>query len=318
MCWPDGLEHAPDGTAMRQVPTRFAFSSTLWVSEDGLLMRRHFDVTTTRWRWADEGALVYTEDDGGRLGLRVDNQFRTIEQIIALAWLWNRQPGSRVDVEVVQGQPPHAQYIRWTERESVKELGENRDEVWKTLRGYKCGIVTIPEGYQISSKGRLKGPKGVTRGFYFVGACGETRLASVKDCGLVDLWVAAKLIPPALCLPPALKQAADGMMTGHTPSEHAEAVAIKEDTAWSYYRQTLAALNLPRSELKQLGESLCNRDLWRFLMKLSDEDDDRIDGPLNDLFELVEEELPEKSRFWRGHCQMGMLGFARNCVKALA
>ena len=324
-CWDDGLEEAPDGSEMRQVPTRFTWSTSLWVSEDGMLLRRHFDVTTGSWRWDGNGPLSYTEDFEGRQGFRVDNQFRPIEQLIALAWLWDRLPGSRAQVEVVSGKPLNAKYMRWVERETIEELGIDHDEVWKPLKSYKCGIVTIPDGYQISTKGRLKGPCGITKGFYFVGACGETRMASVAECGLVDLWVAAKLIPPSVYLPPALHQAANAMMSGLTPKEHAEeragkrnGIAITEETSWSYYRQALAALRLPRREIRELADSLSTSDLWRFLTELVDQGDDRIDGPLKSLFELVEEELPEKSRFWRGDCQMSVLGFARQCAKALA
>ena len=114
------------------------------------------------------------------------------------------------------------------------------------------------------------------------------------------------------------------MMSGLTPKEHAEeragrknGIAIKEDTSWSYYRQALAALKLPRRDIQQLGESLSTSDLWRFLTDLLDQEDERIDGPLTDLYELVEEELPGKSRFWKVDCQMSMLGFARQCAKAL-
>ena len=52
-------------------------------------------------------------------------------------------------------------------------------------------------------------------------------------------------------------------------------------------------------------------------MDLLEDEDDRIDGPLRALFELAEEKIDQNSSFWSVDCQMGMLGFARQCARVL-
>ena len=93
---------------------------------------------------------------------------------------------------------------------------------------------------------------------------------------------------------------------------------MKLDTSYSYFRQALAALKLPQAAVRELGETLISPDLWRFLVKMCNEDDDRLAGKLTALMEVLEDDLPESSRFWRVDCQMGMLGLARQLVVALA
>lgn len=70
----------------------------------------------------------------------------------------------------------------------------------------------------------------------------EARLAAVRDCGLVDLHLAAKLMPPALELKPCLMKAFDAMMCNLTPSQFANQTGVKLDTAWNYYRQVAESL----------------------------------------------------------------------------
>ena len=317
--WPDGVERCPSEKRVREVPFKHPFTSSIWVSKDGEIWRRFYNVLRGEWNWDQDGPLEYAEDANGRVGLNLGSQFRPIETVIALAWL-HRAPETQARAELIEGsEGVHLDNIQWAEAESNVEIGSIADEKFKPLKNWKCGIVPCPEGYSISSHGRLISPNGdITSGFWFDGACGPTRVAAARECGLIDLFVAAKLIPSALHVTPCIKTAADYMMNGKSPKHHSRSECVKLDTSYSYFRQALAALKLPQAAVRELGETLISPDLWRFLVKMCNEDDDRLAGKLTALMEVLEDDLPESSRFWRVDCQMGMLGLARQLVVALA
>jgi len=317
--WADGIERCPSGKSVREVPSKHPFTSSIWVSKDGEIWRRFYNVLSGEWNWSEEGPLEYAEDANGRVGINLASQFRPIQTVIALGWL-HRAPHTQARAELMEdSEGVHFDNIQWAEAENNVETGSIADEKFKPLKNWKCGIVPCPEGYMISSHGRLKSPNGdITSGFWIDGACGPTRVAAAKDCGLIDLFVAAKLIPSAVHVTACIKTAADYMMNGKTPKQHARDECVKPDTSYSYYRQALAALKLPRTAIRDLAETLISPDLFRLLARMCDEDDDRLTAKLMVLMEVVEDELPDSSRFWRVECQMGMLGLARQLVVALA
>ena len=318
--WPDGAERCPSGKRAREVPFKHPFSSSVWVAKDGEVWRRFYNVLSAQWNWDQDGPLEYAEDSNGRVGMNLGSQFRPIATVIALAWL-QRAPETQARAELIEDSGGvHLENIQFAEAESNVETGSIADERFKPLKNWKCGVVPCPKGYMISSHGRLKSPNGeITSGFWIHdGACGPTRVAAAKGCGLIDLFVAAKLIPSAVHVTPCIKTAADFMMNGKLPKEHSRTECVKLDTSYCYFRQALAALKLPRAAVRELGETLISPDLWRLLVKMCNEDDDRLAGKLTMLMQVLEDELPESSRFWRVECQMGMLGLARQLVVALA
>ena len=254
----------------------------------------------------------------GRLGLKIDNAFRDIKTVIALAWRHRAEGTQARTVHVIEDKPVSLDTIQWEQAESNREMEDAiSNETWKPIsKSFRVGIVPITPGYEISSHGRLKSPFGnkITSGHWVEGACGPTRVAAVRNCGLVDLWDCAKLIDPGKLLPPAIRLAANALMTGKSPVQHAKNVGIAVDTCWSYFRR--AAQHLPRSLLLELAHELVSPDVWRFLVSMRDSDDDRLAGSLTALMELVEEELPAKSRFWKTVSPMGMLAFGRQCLVA--
>lgn len=317
--WPDGLMRAPTGSWLRQVPTKHSWASTTWCSQEGQVWRRYFNAVTGEWRWNVDGpSKLAMEESTGAMGYHLESGFTPLATVIALAWL-HRAPNAEMRVLVQEGTLCELQHIRWAQGESNEEdadvlPGEN----WKALRHWKvAGVAPIPDGYEISTHGRLKSPDGgITRGFWFKGACGPTRLAAVRGVGLVDLWLAAKLIPAAVDLKPCVASAFDGMMSGKTPSQLATDLCIKLDTAWSYYRQ--AAVYAPKSKLCELGEHLVSRDLWRLVLAMREDDDEQLGDTLTLLMERVKEELSDNGAFARRNWPMGELAFARQCVVALA
>ena len=320
--WRDGIEIAPSGKEVREVFTKYSWASTLWVSADGECWRRFYNVVSQAWSWDADGPLEYQEElskDGitGRVGLKVDNAFRDIKTLIALAWRHRSEGTLARTVHTVEDKPISLDTVDWEHAELNREMGAFSKETWKPIsKRRRVGIVPITPGYEISSQGRLKSPfsNKITRGHWVEGACGPTRVAAVRNTGLVDLWDCAKLIEPAKLLPPAIRLAANALMTGKSPAQHAKNLGIAVDTCWSYFRR--AAQHLPRSRLLELAQELVSPDLWRFLVLMRDSDDDRLAGSLTYLMELVREELSAKSRFWNTASPMGMLAFGRQCLVA--
>lgn len=316
--WPSGLLRLPTGQWLRQVPTKHSWGSTTWCSQDGEVYRRYFNAVTGEWHWNVDGASkLAMEESTGAMGIHLESGFTPLATVIALAWL-HRAPNAELRVEVQEGTACELRYIRWAHGETNEEEADVLPgEKWKALRHWKvAGIAPVPDGYEISTNGRLKSPDGaITRGFWFKGACGPTRLAGVKGVGLVDLWLVAKLIPAAVDLKPCIGSAFDAMMMGKTPQQLSSELAIKIDTAWSYTRQ--AAMYAPKSKIRELGETLVSRDLWRLLVTMREEGDDQLGDRLTTLMERVKDELSETGAFARREWPMGELAFARQCTVAL-
>ena len=66
------------------------------MSEDGTLLKRHYNGITRAWEWDARGPLEYIEDDEGRLGYRYECTFREIHTLIALASPGEREPAPEV------------------------------------------------------------------------------------------------------------------------------------------------------------------------------------------------------------------------------
>ena len=318
--WSEGLVHGPSGRSMRQVPVRHVWASSVFSTKDGELWRRHFDVIRGDWRWDVDGNLQYAFDAQGRQGLYLDDQFRPIETIIALAWL-HRAPQTIAQVRIEEGKEIHLNNLSWMDGESNEERGAIPGETWKPLK-WKCGLVPAPPGYAISNKGRLKAPSGdVTAGFAFDGTFGWTRMAAIKDCGLVDLHLAAGLIEPIvddMKLKPCIRDTLDAILSHErlTPVDLSRYQGIKLDTAWSYFRQ--ACVYVPKRKLKELGQTLVARDLWRLLNKMREGEEPELTDKLAILMARVQDELDDNGPFARRDWEMGELAFGRMCVCAQA
>ena len=305
----------PSGRSMRQVPVRHVWASSVWCTKEGELWRRHYDVISGDWRW-DDAPIQYAFDARDRQGLYLDDAFRPIETIIALAWL-HRAPKTLAQVQVEEGKPLHLDHLSWTDGESNEERGMIPGESWKQLK-WKCGVVPAPPGYGISNKGRLRAPSGdVTAGLAFNGAFGWTRLAAIKGCGLVDLYLAAGMIKPIvdnIKLKPCIGETLDGILSDDkiSPADLSRHTGIQLDTAWSYFRQ--AAVWVHKRKLKQLGETLVARDLWRLLNRMLEDDDRDLTDKLTILMQRVQDELADNGPFARRGWEMGELAFARMAV----
>lgn len=300
----------PDGS-YRQVPQKTTpWASGLFVTKNGQLRRRYYNLVTRAWHWAEEGTEL-TLSDTGSLGVSVDGNWLTLPFVIALAWL-PREPESPSSVHV-RDERLEASHIRWEQPEEVvEEPTALKGEKWKPLR-WRIGAISCDgKGYEISNRRRLRNARGeVTRGFWFDGR----RWAHAKECGLVDLTTAAGPREDVVYLPLPVKQAADALLDGRTPEELAQAAGLRASSAWAYC--CAAAQHLSNAERMRIGPQLITGEVWRVLMRMKRNDDPTLGGPLRELLDAVEERLSRSSAcdcFVDSELKLSQLRLARLCV----
>lgn len=311
--WEEGLIATKEEGTMRELPQKRVWNSRVFVSKAGIARRRFYNVMAKSWSWGER--LNLTSNEEGRMGYNITGTgFLPLELAICMAWL-KRRPGSTGRWKLEEGKPVHARYLSWAEPET-DEQPTYEQETWRKLN-WRIGAVKCANGYKISSAGRLMNPKGETdNGFYYDGR----RWSAVKDCGLVDLSSAyARLRNTREYMNPAIKQAYDGLMTGQTPTEISRAAGVELSTAWNY--TCVAAEKIAQSDpsiLLQIAPNIVSQDLWKFLQRMGAYRDERLGGPLKDLYKVVDANLTPQGPFRRKGemIQMSELRFARLCLAA--
>tara|TARA_B110000046_G_scaffold177799_1_gene205032 strand:+ start:709 stop:1671 length:963 start_codon:yes stop_codon:yes gene_type:complete len=164
-----GVVDEVDGIPVRPIPLRrFCWASVPWVSEHGVVRYRHYNARLAAWFW-EARPLVPVIDKTGRLGHRLHGQFRTIPQLIALAWLRRRTPMRRMrPVELIARSDGVVAYnLRYADEQlddTDSDDDDETDEVWVALE-CKVGIVPcVGTGALISSRGRVRVANAITHG----------------------------------------------------------------------------------------------------------------------------------------------------------
>lgn len=305
IAWKFGIEKAPDGSRVREIPVKYVWSSSVWISQDGTVFRRFYNAMLDRWTW--QGPQPYIFDKSGRQGIYLLDVFTPLSKCIALAWL-HRNPGSPARTKLESGLPPDAENLRWVEMGSNKEGGKYEDETWSDLK-WMCGIKNCPSSYQISNRARLKAPTGeVTAGFYYA----DSMWAAVHECGLVDLLAAAGRKPKEKRLGLPERLGMDCIMTGHNFKDLSRDFGKAESTAWSYITRGAAVLD--PADLQRMGPNLVSSDVWKALHDLQKRGDTRLGGSLKELLPVVEEMLEPRSDFILNKHKMSELRLARLCI----
>ena len=280
--WEDGVEEGPDGVC-REIPQRSVYKSTLWITQDGVARRKHYDCQVKEWSWADD-VVSYTTDENGRLGIWLENNFVSIENAMVRAWV-RRIPESkcRVFLEDYNQEPCLSNIcVKDAELENP-ELPQGK-EIWKKLR-WKCGAVPCDKSYLISNFGRLKSPYtgNITSGSWWDGR----RWGAVANCGLVDLTTASGLIPKEERLEPAIRLAKNALLAGgYTPVELAGDQFYSESSAWT--NTTKAAQTMTSQELHSFVPQLVASQLITVLRNIDHS------GSLNELAERITPMLSEE------------------------
>lgn len=282
IAWKAGLEHTPSGKA-REIPQKHVWSSGIFITKDGSIHRRFFNKITGKWRW--ERRMEFVEDGDGRQGLHLPN-FIPVETLICMAWR-RRSPESVTQTRVVEGRYPVAKYLRWIEEANEDHL-QYMNEEWKPLK-WKCGMVPCSSRYEISNYSRLKDPDGnITRGHW----CYGHQWAAVKGCGLVNLTQSSRGRREAF-IESHILDAANMLMTGHTPRQHSHEKDVAEQTSWNYF--TKAAKFIGGVDLRRMVEGIVDAKLWRILKRMKRRDDPLLGGKLIPLYEEIKSEYEEFS-----------------------
>ena len=320
--WRDGLERSPNGLLLREIPQRHIWASSLWISKQGDIYRRHWNAVSKSWRFDAEPPSMSLAQDG-RVGYNVDGGWKSEERCIALAWL-RRHPSSTSYisddvVELVDGPQqavesertgPDARSIAWATLEYDTEPAALAGERWRTL-SWRCGVVPCDSRYKISSQGRLRNPQGkTTRGFWFDGG----RWAAVKGAGLVDLYAAAGLREDEIRLSPAIHATVQALMTRHEPSDLVDSFEITEGTAWSYISKAAAHISGP--DLRRIVPRLVSVDLWALLVSMRDSGEAVVGGSLTELRSEVLKRLSRNGTFQKSSFGWEELRLARLAVLA--
>ena len=307
--WKTGLKKR-DAVLYRQLPTRYTWSSTLWIARDGTCRRRNFNAISKTWRWSAQPQKFLIHDESGRTGLQVENVWTPLNTCIALAWK-HRAPGSLKRTTVIDGKLPISRNINWVEPGDNTESSKRRkDETWSPL-SFRVGLYNCPETFQISSRGRLRSPAGkITSGYFY----DDSMVASVGEV-LVDLLVASKLKPPNYDLPLHLSKAADCMLSGGSPRVFAKQTGLKLTTSWVYFTQVAYKMRTP--DLHRVAPLLVPRDVWSALTTLQQQADPVLGGTLTDLLPAVEGQLNPRSRFLTNEHKFNILRLARLCVVSM-
>ena len=304
--WRDGLIRGRRGQEFRQLVQEHCWASTLWISKEGVVLRRFYNTVTREWQNSTPHILSMNGD--GKMGV-VLKHWVPLETAICIGWR-RRKPDSTKRVQLQEGKPVRARYLRWGDEEEEEKEEHIAGETWKPLR-WRCGVVPCDGlGYKVSNHGRLMNPEGaVTRGF----AYGGRRWAAVRDVGLVDLHAAARL-QPKVTPPPAIKLALDALMTGNTPQAYCDVTGVALTTAWQYF--TRAAPHVAPRKLARVWRALVHTDLLHALARLKD--DPRFGGPLLELMPAVMQLIPEASDFHDSEVPFGELRFARLCMTSVS
>ena len=282
--WKDGVERSPGGNA-RQIPQRFVWSSSIWITKEGACYRKFYNPITEEWTW-EEDMVEFIEDETGRLGLNLP-YFIPIDTLICMAWR-SRVPYSQTKVYVREDRDAVANHLRWEEEvieEQEQETEESyRDEEWRPL-AHKCGIVKCDSRYQLSNYGRLKNRHGeITRGFW----CYGFWWAAVRNCGLLNITEACSRRKE---LQDHVLDTRNMMMTGYTPEEHSLEKGVKETTSWAHFNK--ASQFIKGHELRKVAEALVDPDLWRVLLRMKRRENPILGGPLKELMHKILEKIPE-------------------------
>ena len=309
--WKEGLERNQDGK-VRQIPQKAVWSSSLWITRDGICRRRQYQIMSQTWVWADQPQSMMIEEETGRMGYKIDH-FLPLETCIALAWK-HRVPASPTRTVLDPGFAPDARHITWavmdTNKEDVFLLGEK----FKTLK-WRCGVVNCPPSYMISNKGRLRSPLGeCTRGFFWR----DDFWAAVKGCGLVPLLEASRLKKNNVKIPPYLKLVVDAILTEHTPDHHSMVAGVEVSSSWQYF-SVAAAKYIDPADLRRVGPNIVNRDLFKAIHSMQANGDTRLEKRLLELLPSIDKEvkvISPKSDFLKmGEVErMQQLRFAKVCV----
>ena len=296
--WVEGIVDDDSGNAMRQIPidsTCNIETSSLWISEDGILKRRYYNPWSAEFTWGD---MIEPKLENDVLSVRMGKNNVSLDYAIASAWV--RRPSKKTSkvMKICEDEPSIAHNLKWTEDDS--EADESEDE-WEE----------IEESFHISKKRKyIRAPNGQVYRGSFNGSC---RVAAVGDKMI-------RLDPPEEdaylinSLSPSLLRAAMFIIKGKHPLELCKSANIGIETAWSYYSK--AANKINTEQLLYWIPKIVNKDLWNFLVLLHMQNEAILGSSLKDLAQHVENFLVSDSWKVNEH-KLNEIRLSRVCISKM-
>eukprot|EP00966_Prymnesium_polylepis_P065820 1527229-Prymnesium_polylepis.1 len=111
-------------------------------------------------------------------------------------------------------------------------------------------------------------------------------------------------------MPPSIRSAYDALVSGHTAEDLANAFGIQLSTSWSYIAR--AAQHVPAQDLRVVVQQLVPPELWQTLLRLRG--NKRLGGSLNELWDVVQKQLPPRSALRQDDNAISALRLARMAI----
>ena len=278
--WPDGVLQIPSVGPARQIPQDLPdWNATLWVTEDGQPWRRQRNSATREVTWKPVAPTLRVDSD--QFGI-TNPSFVPELSMIALAWRHRKPNRGPARAQLIDPSGVvHADNVQWKDEDDAPESGDFSSETWSDLE-WVSGAQMAPQGYRISSRGRLYSPYShqLTRGHYYKGH----RYAGLNNGLLVNLTVASGLAPDTIPLPKYLERAYNAFARGTSPSQHAHQRGILDDTAMGYYIKVAPYVPVAH----EIARRFVPPQLWNTISALPKV---ILSGPLSEVREHVVESL---------------------------
>ena len=253
----DAVEEDPTGTPMRQIPCNNKFSSSLWISENGSVRRRFYNIFNQIWSWGDI-LNPHVDENSGESFIYCDNRKISLVKAVALAWLPNmknkKQPKFR---NIEEGSS--VTNMLWSDDSEDELILDDQHEEWKDFSEQKNAFPRC-NSIQISSLGRFRNKLGeVSEGTFF----SNDRMICLPNQGAVNVQDMVdhhfgqanneKKIPQKK-IPQRIQSLIEALRDGVTLEDYASTSNLGLSTIWSYMYEVL--LNVSLDEANSLAKSI--------------------------------------------------------------
>lgn len=302
MC--DDVVEEVDNLPMRPIPLRrFCWATVPWISEHGIVRNRHYNARLREWFW-EKAPLSPVMDKTGRIGHRLQKQFRTITALIALAWLRRRTSMRRMrSVELISPCDGVVAYnLRYKyetddDEESDAESGDGSEE-WTDME-CKVGLVPcIGTGVLVSNRGRIRKNNIVS---YGVGGLGGQFCILPSIPPIPIERVAAVLFssqPRGEKPPPRIRNVIALLKAGADKESLQCSLQIKSTTVWSYVQDSMRFVST-KSATTYLRRMLLDKNVEASFRRLVDESPHLLHAPLREIVDVFTRTSMASDPLWR-------------------
>ena len=246
-----------DDIPMRQLPIfEKNLYSTLWISENGMLRRRYYNVFNEEYTWG--GELFYRIDENGNRFVNINGRKLRIDQAIALAWIVNKKNRSMPTLKNKDESLTVTNLI-WSDDDTDEEIElENLDIEWKPFNKLQT--------YEISIDGTFRNNKGETHESTFVNG---KKLICLPKIGLIDVEEEIsnhfdKIKPTNTKISKRLYTLYSALQNEETLDSYCKRRNLKKTTVFSYVYELCTLLDM--TEFRKILNDIISSQSW-FAMK---------------------------------------------------